>query len=253
MKLFKYKLFLVLVTFLISTLGCKKEYIEEYIEEKQKTAIVVGNHNNVSVTPIGDTLIGNYSTVQYYQIDIDNDGTDDIEFESYIPYPLGDAPKPYTKIRLLNSNIEIFGYNKNDTTFLTYDTTIQTSSTSTFVHYNKRYRCNRISIYDSIISSTSNFYISPIDVGFNLNVQSQFGSKIFNLASNEDYYFNVIYSSNDTAFVDVLNYKNNCYSFPLNQEKYIGIKFNNSNKLGWIKLNLLDKHKVYLIESALQN
>lgn len=249
MKLFKYKLFLVLVTFLISTLGCKKEYIEE----KQKTAIVVGNYNDAKATPIGDTLIGKTNQPQFYKIDVNNDGNNDVEFESNIPSPLGDSPKPQTKIRLLNSNIELFVYSKIDTTFLTFDTTIQTNSSTTFIHYNKRYRCNSVSTSDSLISSNPNFYLSSIDVGFNLDVQSQFGSKIFNLASNEDYYFNVIYSSNDTAFVDVLNYKNNCYSFPLNQEKYIGIKFNNSNKLGWIKLNLLDKHKVYLIESALQN
>lgn len=245
-------LMLLPITILLITLGCKKEYIEES-EEILKTSIVVGNDNNVNITPIGDTLIGDYSYIKYYQVDINNDGTNDVEFESNIPYPLGDAPKPYTKIHLLNSNVELFVYSKIDTTFLTYDTTIQIGSTRTFIHYNKRYRCNRISNSDSIVSSTPNFYISPIDVGFNLDVQSQFGSKIFNLVSNEDYYFNVIYTSDDTSFVDVTNYKNNCYSFPLNQEKYIGIRFSNTNKLGWIKLNLLDKHKVYLIESAIQN
>lgn len=245
------KIIFIFVTILLFTLGCKKDYIEEN-EEALKTAIVVGNDKNVNINPIGDTLIGKTNQPQFYKIDVNNDGNNDVEFESNIPSPLGDSPKPQTKIRLLNSNIELFVYSKIDTTFLTFDTTIQTNSSTTFIHYNKRYRCNSVSTSDSLISSNPNFYLSSIDVGFNLNVQSQFGSKIFNLASNEDYYFNVIYSSNDTTFVDVLNYKNNCYSFPLNQEKYIGIKFNNSNKLGWIKLNLLDKHKVYLIESALQ-
>ena len=110
---------LILVSYiLLLFFGCKKEYIEE----TQKTSIVVGNNNDAKVTPIGDTLIGTLITPKYYKIDINNDGTDDIEFECIILQGPNTVQKPQSKVNSLHSNLQILGYINVDTVFKYKDT-----------------------------------------------------------------------------------------------------------------------------------
>lgn len=248
MILFKYKLFLILVTFLISTLGCKKEYIEE----KQKTAIVVGNYNDAKATPIGDTLIGTLITPKVYRVDLNNDGEDDIEFEAIILQGPSTVQKPQSTVKSLHSDIQILGYINSDTIFIYQDTLISGNSPVN-VYYRTFHSCYRNSSLDSFYNVNNVFKIIHLSNGDVIETRGQFFSNSSILEATESSSGQVIGQNIDTTFFSAFINKNNCFSFPLNQEKYIGIKFRNTNKLGWIKLNLLDKHKVYLIESALQN
>ena len=239
---------LILVSYiLLLFFGCKKEYIEE----TQKTSIVVGNNNDAKVTPIGDTLIGTLITPKYYKIDINNDGTDDIEFECIILQGPNTVQKPQSKVNSLHSNLQILGYINVDTVFK-YKDTISYGVSPVSTHYRTFYSCYRYSSHDSVYDVNSAFKIIPLSYGNVIEINDQFISDTTILEDTETSWGMSIGQSNDTTFYIASFNKNNCYSFPLNQEKYIGIKFNNSNKLGWIKLNLLEKHKVYLIESALQ-
>lgn len=239
---------LILVSYiLLLFFGCKKEYIEE----TQKTSIVVGNNNDAKVTPIGDTLIGTLITPKYYKIDINNDGIDDIEFEAIILQGPSTVQKPQSKIKSLHLDIQILGYINSDTIFRYQDTLISGNSPVN-VYYRTFHSCYRNSSFDSVYNVNNVFKIIHLSNGDVIETNDQFLSNNSILEATESSSGQVISQNNDTTFFSAFINKNDCYSFPLNQEKYIGIKFNNSNKLGWIKLNLLDKHKVYLIESALQ-
>lgn len=247
MKLVRNILTLFSITILLFTLGCKKEYIEEI----QKTTIVVGNNNDAKVTPIGDTLIGTLITPKYYKIDINNDGIDDIEFEAIILQGPSTVQKPQSKIKSLHSDIQILGYINSDTIFIHQDTLISGNSPVN-VYYRTFHSCYRNSSLDSVYNVNNVFKIIHLSNGDVIETRDQFFSSSSILEATESSSGQVIGQNIDTTFFSAFINKNDCFSFPLNQEKYIGIKFKNTNKLGWIKLNLLEKHKVYLIESALQ-
>lgn len=246
MKLVKHILILLLGIILSFTLGCKKEYIEE----KQKTAIVIGNYNDAKATPIGDTLIGTLPS-KHYKIDINNDGTDDIEFEAVMLYGPSTVQRPQSKVKSLHSNLQILGYVNVDTVF-TYKDTISYGVSPVSTNYRTFYSCYRNSSFDSVYNVNNAFKIINLSNGDVIEINDQFLSENTILEDTETSWGTSIGQNNDTTFYIASFNKKDCYSFPLNQEKYIGIKFKNTNKLGWIKLNLLEKHKVYLIESALQ-
>lgn len=246
MKCIKIIFIFSFVTILLLTLGCKKDYIEEI----QKTSIVVGNNNDAKVTPIGDTLIGTLITPKYYKIDINNDGTDDVEFECIILEGPNTVERPQSKIKSLHSDIQILGYINSDTIFR-YQDTVSYGSSPVQTSYRTFYSCYRNSPLDSIFEVNAAFKVIHLSQGDLIEINDPFSSNNSILEATEVGAGVYIGQNNDTTFFSATINKNNCYSFPLSQEKYIGIKFINTNKLGWIKLNLLDKHKVYLIESAL--
>jgi len=246
-KLLRNILTLFSIIILLFTLGCKKEYIEEI----QKTSIVVGNNNDAKVTPIGDTLIGTLITPKIYKIDLNKDGTDDIEFEAIILQGPSTVQKPQSKVKSLHSDIQILGYINSDTIFIHQDTLISGNSPVN-VYYRTFHSCYRNFSLDSIYNVNNVFKIIHLSNGGVIETKDQFFSNSSILEATESTTGQVVGQNNDTTFFSAFINKNDCFSFPLNQEKYIGIKFRNTNKLGWIKLNLLEKHKVYLIESALQ-
>lgn len=61
------------------------------------------------------------------------------------------------------------------------------------------------------------------------------------------------WESGDTLFHSSVVYANNCFSIPMDQICYIGLKKTNGTRLGWIRLGVFGYYKVLVLESAIQH
>ncbi|MCW8897774.1 MAG: hypothetical protein OQJ96_04200 [Flavobacteriales bacterium] len=238
---------IILVFIVFFQYGCKKNYVEI-----NKSTLTMGDYNNVNTIYYNDTVVGIYIQPQHYQIDIDNNGIYDIEFECTYAGSPGTGPKYGSSVKSLSPNVAIFGYHNTDTIFIHKDTSVVPDTISIKIYHKTTYTCSRMSPNDSINSITPSYKTTPLNNQDNIQLNDTYHSTSIKLQDTET--GSIIYSGGniDTTFYSVVHFKNNCFSFPMNQPKYIGVKLINQNKLGWIKINLLDRHKIYIEESAIQ-
>lgn len=243
----------ILILTILSLMSCDKDD-DEFVITKE---VVFGNYVNMMVNYYDTILIGGYNNSQNLDIDINNDNIYDIRIISNIWGSPGLGQNPCSKIWSLNNNIEILGYFKTDTSFLNRSTMISPGAnniTEIYEYYN--HTCHMIDESDSILAVYENvFKISPKDKNERLSLDDTFKSDSITLIDDrygfpfwgEEY-------GQDTVRYTVTSFYNDCNSFPLNEIKYIGLKIlsDNSEKLGWIKLSIIDKYKILVLETAIQ-
>ncbi len=239
---------IIITVFLIS---CEKDNII------RKSDITFGDYTNMIVTNHDTILVGGYHDTQKLDIDIDNDNVKDIRLISEIWGSPGLGQNPCSKIWSLHDKMLINGYFTNDTSFLNRSTRIfsgPNNTTEIYEYYN--YTCHQIDESDSILHIYYDmFKLLPMDRGNPLNMNDSFKADSITLI--DDWYGNPYtqeYYGTDTVLFKVNTFYNDCNVFPLDVIKYIGFKLEDEgeSRLGWIKLSVIDKFKVILLETAIQ-
>ncbi|MFZ4401362.1 MAG: hypothetical protein ACOYO1_15085 [Bacteroidales bacterium] len=248
-------LYLIIFTFLITS--CKKE-----AEVMENTAsldyLTLGDYSDLTLNYYDTILIGGYHNTKSINLDIDKDGLFDIRLISDIWGSPGIGQHPCSKIKCLNSNVQLSGAYRNDTSFLNQNTQVLSGSNNTieiYKYYN--YSCHRITVNDSILGITFNkfklFAWNKSDV-----IQKFDTYKSDSITLVDDWYgypAQTIHGYGvDTIAYKISTFYNDCNNFPIDAVKYIGIKTNKNNiqKIGWIKLSIIDKYKIFVMETAIQ-
>lgn len=242
--------FLILLSLVTCSISCERE---KYYKNSD---ITIGNYSNMIVTSYDTILVGGYHYEQYLDIDIDNDGENDIRLISEVWGSPGLGQNPCSKIWSLNDNVRLNGYHANDTTFLNRSTRIidgPNNTTEIYEYYN--ITCHQIEGSDSILNIHHDvFKLLPKDYGNPLSLKDTFQADSITMIDDWYGYPTKMHISGDTTLYEYYSFYNNCHSFPLDVIKYIGIKtgYKGESRLGWIKLSVIDKYKVVLLESAIQ-
>jgi hypothetical protein len=158
---------------------------------------------------------------------------------------------PGSNIVSLYPDAYLFAPLRIDTNYLNTSTrTITGLKTEIYIY--KRYTCERISSEDSIISIKTSNEVKALGKGAIINRYDNFKSDTIELTEKwYSYPPRTIYESNDTTIFQVDIYANDCSEFPNDKIVYLGIKV--GDRLGWIKLSVMDNYRISILESSVQN
>ncbi len=234
-------------------LSCEK-HNEELGDTPDK--ISIGAVNNMFIKQYYTTLDGSYFSPEDLNIDLDSDGNDDIKLTSEIwgSPTVGHIPK--SSIQCLSDNVQIAGFFKIDTSFLHKEIDTTVGPNNIVINDSLFYTCHQIDPSDSIIKIKYDvFKISPKDKNDVLTRSDDFKSDNITLLFDTYFYDSYFEISPDTVMFVYNIFLNDCYTFPRDEIKYIGIKItkNETEKLGWIKLGLFDTSRILIVESAIQH
>ncbi|MFH0758782.1 MAG: hypothetical protein V2B15_15950 [Bacteroidota bacterium] len=221
--------------------------------EDLKPEIALGDLDQMVVNHYDTTLTGVYHEQKILELDIDNDGTDDLQITNEIWGSPGLGQHPYSTIRCLHQEIQLAGIHTYDTSFLNHEVWIGDEpgfQVEVWEYYN--YTCHRISEADSILSIIPVFEISTFHRDEILHSGDQFQADTATLYNDPFAYPPEMWESGDTLFRRSIVYANDCYLFPADQATYIGLKMTDSHRLGWIRLGMFSCYKVLVLESAVQ-
>lgn len=228
--------------------GCDKT------DELNKPEINVGSYTNMIINYYDTTLVGKYNDPQYFNIDINNDGTDDIQFESELWGSPAVGQNPKSVLKSVNKNVQIYGYQTNDTLFINRGTQIYNAPENKIEVYKyENHTCSRINENDSIAKITPSFKVIALDRENKIKISDTYKSAEITLI--DDWYSFPPLSYNagrDTTIIEYTTFYNDCNNFPIDEIKYVGIKFEAESKLAWIKFSVFDKYKILVLESGIQ-
>ena len=219
--------------------------------------------NDSSLIVVGDPegmIINTYDTLLFREvykksinIDADNDQINDFRLISFnlSGAAMGVSPQNGTSIVSLNNSATILSYSETDTLFhnLKKDTVHDGSKVEIFLtvrescerigsndEYKKIWNQNKVLVRkeDQSISTTERFVPDSITI-----TRVAYGD----IPS-------VIYQSPDTTVYGQFVYLDKCNTIINNEVIYFGIMI--GEKLGWIKLMIMDDYKIFLMESAIQ-
>ena len=236
--------------------SCKKDKDLEPNQPVPKDFIIIGDYDGLKTITHDTIIAGGYNKPVKYTIDLNSDGIGDIEFLSEVWGSPAVGQHPSARISCLHSTVFLSGTFKSDTSFINIskDSYIDQYGI-TYVYIYNTHTCNRISQADSILSiNTNTFKLSALNKGDKLSLNSTFSSDTLSL-QNDAYSFPplTIYKP-DSIIYKFEVYNNNCSNFPTSDINYIGfrIKDNDKEKFGWIKLCMIDKLRIMILESAIQ-
>lgn len=235
------KYLLILIPVFVLFYSCEKEAINP----AGKDMIVVGDN--------ADMIINNYDTIMMYavntySIDVNNDSINDYKF-IIDDHPIKNTICPKMEIGCLTPDAMLEGYLERDTTYLHIEKIDR--GDNRFIYYNM-YSCHKVTDHDEISAiSPEKLHIMPRYKKDNIYLTNYFECDTTILIN---------YSGSvgkPGSYDDVFDYT--CKNLPFYEYWYLGIKVrkNNSDKLGWIKLAVINAdapsaYKLAVIESAIQ-
>ncbi len=243
------KLINIFSFFLITLIiGCKKG------SDTIPSEIKIGDFNNMTLNVYDTVMVGGYYDPCYYNIDLDKDGIDDIQFESNVTGSPAVGDIPYAKISSLHKDALIHTFYKNDTSFLhiSIDTFYYESDPVT-IGITDNFTCHRINENDSIIEIAEAVKIKPLKKDDIIKTNDNYTADTITLLAGSFSYPPILVEQNgDTVIYNLSYYSNDCNQFPQDEINYIGIKLGNNSKLGWIKISISDVNKISILESGIQ-
>ncbi|HNY60195.1 MAG TPA: hypothetical protein PK692_08470 [Bacteroidales bacterium] len=233
---------------IIQLIGCTKSTIERAPEIK------AGDHSGMIINFYDTTLIGGYYSQKAYNIDLDNNGLDDFQFVSWIWGSPGMGQIPQASINCLHCSAKVLGIVTTDTMYLNRDTLIfegtQPRTWDMYLMFN--YSCIRISSNDTILNTNLTFKINPLERDDKIRKSDPAICDSLTLTSgNKNSWPMLIGVSGDTTIYRYDIDHNNCNNFPLEKNVYLGVLLDDE-RLGWIKINIINNFKIIIHESGIQ-
>lgn len=231
--------------------SCHKDYLIE-----RDSSIIIGDVSDefiISTLESPDTLNANYNQSDELAIDLNNDGQNDILITSWLFGSPGQGADYGSYIEPINNKTSILSFEKKDTVFYfqVRDTVYHSNFTEIFngIYYESVNRHNSDSIH-TITKRSYPLFLKEQDVinsneswendqltfratGYRGGQQEQTNDDINHIIYYDRIYNNLLYGD-----------------WPIDEIKYIGIKYN--DQLGWIKVKLESYRKVIIYEYALQ-
>jgi len=248
------KKYLIFISFIILLSACDNEGNSF---RQNRSEVEFGNYTNMRVSLYDTVLIGSYNREEVLNYDIDDDDIDDISFESTVWGSPGIGQHPRAKISCMHENAQLHGYLKNDTSFLHTNINVNNGPDDLVeIYENLTVSCHQWNESDSIL----NIEYDTFKLLANSKTEVFSSDDLFKtdtiVLTNSSYGYPAerIQISADTVKYIRRYFDNDCSNFPQDQICYVGIKLSNgkNERLGWIKLSISQKFKIYLLETAIQ-
>lgn len=219
--------------------------------------ITIGDTNQMYVQFLNVNLDGDYYDPEIYELDLNNDGIKDISFRSEIVGSPGMGLHSRSFVHCLNSNASIYLESFQDTTFLIDSINVLQNNGEVMVIHSSTFSCFQLNSTAIIYDISNKSLIQPFDLGATLNNDLGFSSFATDqnfIRGNGGLGLELDSSNFDTTFYTSIYTIAECYDFPQDNYKYIGVKVmaNGIDKLGWIKLKISSDRIISISESALQ-
>jgi len=241
----KYRSILLLVLVITLLSGCDKEISEN----ERKSEVFVGETKNMIVNNYNVQLFGSYHEPEILNIDLDNNGIADIQFESVMQGSPQMGAIPVSFIRALHDNIGIIGYYTHDTLFINQTTIIYDDVFPVEVETTVIISCNMIDESDStfIRSVLRMQSFEPLET---IGINDSYLSKKFTIY-NSGFGHGFFDEIGDTIFYFYESIAGTCYDYPRNKPIYLGVKHFDESKLGWVKFKTSGRY-FFIYQSAIQ-
>lgn len=216
--------------------------------------LTMGNKSGMEITYLDTIIKASYPSSVDYQIDIDKNGTADLQITSTIWGSPAVGAHPGSYIKSLNSDFQLYGNYSNDTVFhnFTISSVEDPDAYYTLIHAH-RYSCSRIDSNDSIISIQSTFKTPPLVKGSTISKEDPFRTEKAQLIDDSYSFPPSSYTVNPDTVIGVFtSYLRECNNFPIGSAVYIGFKNTKKSKMGWIRFMFADEYNLLLLETAIQ-
>lgn len=248
-------LIVLIFTFFLS---CKKEVFEETTLEPNtatKQEITFGDETEMHLIKYDYILETKaFNPPANYNLDVDSDGTDDLKFTVYMTKLPMMGSHYENGIRSLNSSIQLSGYLAADTNFVL--TTVKVStSVPVQVDTARLISCKRSTPAETILDITPDqFKLRYSDKGIVLKKDGVYQTDSVPILHTNVAFTEIVSTTPDTMIIRRMTFTNDCDAPAYGQVKYIGFKINTAKgvKMGWVKLMLLYRDKIHILESAIQ-
>ncbi|MBN1925933.1 MAG: hypothetical protein JW798_08860 [Prolixibacteraceae bacterium] len=230
---------------------------EENIEVNQPESIQAGNNSNLLVHSYDNLIIGGYNMEKSFELDLDYDNKADFRLTSEIWGSPGMGQHPEVQLLSLTPLCLLNGYKSSDTIFYNFkaDTTNNNDQSKVYVKHTKTYSCEKLASGDSIVSiQPETFNLRYINSGGKIYKSDDYLAGKFSLSDITTGDIDGPYNWYDTVITFRSYYHFTCNSVPNDEIIYIGIKMKDSidEKLGWIKMAVMQQYEIALLETAIQ-
>lgn len=225
------------------------------LDRTNKDEVEFGELANMKLLYLDTVLIGEYHHGKDYPIDLDQDGQDDFNISSLIWGSPGIGMIPTSGISCLHEGAQFLGYYRNDTTFKNVMRREFQENNIIEVYETITFSCYRMEEDDSIFHIGNDiFHLADYSRGDQFTEEDIFKCDSLTLAT---YWTRSMrdarYVGEDTVIYSQAFYNNDCFSFPQNEIRYIGVRLEGKRpRLGWIKLSVSEYFRVFILEAAIQ-
>lgn len=260
----KRTIILLSTIFLFIFSACKKdksttpeEIDTPVITDTASKEIILGNEQEMHITKWDYILhAGISNSLATYSLDVDSDGADDLKFTVYMTkYPMMGIHYENT-VMSLNSSIQLSGYIETDTNFILTTIKVSTTSAQVQVDTSRLISCTRLTPTQTVLDIVPDqFKLLYSDKGTLLKKDGVYQTGSDPIVNTNANFSEIISTTPDTMIIRRTTITNDCDAPAQGEVKYIGFKINTAKgiKMGWIKLILLNRDKIHILESAIQN
>ena len=246
-----FKSLTILVVFALLLSGCESGWLDQ----TNKKEVVFGDLSNMDVIYADTVLLGEYNHGREYSFDLDQDGQDDFALTSLIWGSPGMGMIPTSGIACKHENATLLGYYHDDTIFQHFDRRVYLVNDLVEIYETITTSCFRRDPADSIKNiEQAVFKLSDFGRDDTFDADDTFLSTDLTLAT----YWSRGWRETEYLSADTVLYKqwqdyNDCFSFPQNEIRYIGIRLDGERtRLGWIKVSVSEYFRVFILEGAIQ-
>jgi len=249
-KIMNFYLRLLFFLPIIILLSCSNE-----LESDEITRIKIGDKTTMIITQYDENAVVGYAMGEStYAIDLDKNGTSDIQFFGSRSHLMGTGASHQIKVNCINEKTRLFCTQFPDSIYLSRDTTKVQIEGVWKIFYGEYEICGKKDKYDTFKSLTKIGLIRLTD-NDSLKIHENFASNNFEISKSfGSYPPEIISQTKDTIIFKVTKYRNECRYFPANDTSFIGFEISDNEKLklGWIKISIEDGHRTRILETALQ-
>ncbi len=218
--------------------------------------IRIGDHKGMIVTNYDSKLLKAY---EYNFLDINNDGFVDIKISGDYWYEEDIEPNNddvvSVEIESLSDTVQFFGIFKIDTLFSHNTKEVYEVNDKVWVDDYEHITCERKGVDDNVHSVIEKVKIKALnedDVLHSMNIEDSFFSGKYTLFNKKQKEFPWLHSAIDTVVRKIITYYPDCTLFPKSDTKFIGYRFANDGRLGWLKIQITNDLELMLIENSIQ-
>ncbi len=236
----------------VALVACRTETVEVNTPDE----IQPGTSSGLVVNRLDSLVIGAYHSLVNCDLDIDGNLTPDFRLTSEVWGSPGMGQHPRASLMSLNDRSLFNGQILNDTTFFSESSNVTSGENETpvIVSHTRSYSCSRINFDDSIVSVRPNlFAVRYFQPGESIRRSDPFQADTLTLTDGYSSQEVGVENRNDTIIHHWDFYHTTCYTMPGDRIWYVGIKLvvGDAEKIGWIKMALMDNYKILVLETAI--
>lgn len=227
--------------------ACKKQ------EVPVAPDILIADAKGMVINDSAQTITGFYNIPSSILLDVDTDGSPDIDFTVNIIGSPGMGQHPHASVQSLHAQLGFYGFRHADTTWLDEVLTIHQDENYVYHQTIYNFNCQKLTPFYNFYSVAENFHLQAVEANEALKGDALFVADTLSFIQSWNSPM-IFYSSHDTVYSRQSFTNFSCFALPHNLELYVGFKLQKSpERLGWLKFIINSNSSITLKEWAIQS